>query len=495
MPGKVADRWLNSGKPACLCGHKLMPQAHPFMPDTASCVTRGQATSYPLKQEGSPVTWVLKKFTRTRCPSRDYTERVAQCLPGGTEFVAGAQRRVVQVARRASGHSLFHDTEFAEWLDGTVLMTRVPGDSWADVADMLREGERIYSRTERLTAALGLATCVNRLELSHCAHRDLSATNLFLDDHLKVFLIDWDSMHHPHLPYQPNTTVGTMGYIAPFMRRQDGTWDARLSWRCDADRLALSVLLTEILLVDQNSRPSKEDGSHFSQAEIGDPTCEFARAQANLLRGIFPPLSPLFHRAVSAADFADCPAPGDWIGVLKTALSEAGRSRASIRVNCACHRCGNGFQIAKDKLDALLARQKPVLCPDCFRSDTKSWVKARVQRDHEYPEIVCEHCGATARIRRAKLEVLRAKGKPILCRTCLERQLDVWQEEQRQRDHDYPQFVCSSCGTTRRLPREKLSALKTKHRTILCLNCLKQERERLSAGNMNGRPIITSIPF
>ena len=196
--------------------------------------------------------------------------------------------------------------------------------------------------------SLHLARSVSTLEAGQCSHRDLSATNVFFGQDDRSYLIDWDCLYHPKLPFQPNTTVGTMGYIASFLKVTEGIAEGRRSWCECADRFALAVLITEILLVGPETASTNEDGSLFSQAQIDTPDHEFVQGQINRLRQISKSCASLTDQTFNSMNFAQCPSPETWISAVKYTLRNPqavkstrprrGQYRRFVRV--ACSQCG-----------------------------------------------------------------------------------------------------------------------------------------------------------
>ena len=135
-------------------------------------------------------------------------------------------------------------------IENTILMPLVRGSDWANVADKVRAGKINLTSEQRLLLCRNLSEKVSILERSNVSHRDLSSTNVFVDTNTwNVHLIDWDSIFHSSLTFPPNTTFGTNGYVAPFVR-VNGSEDPHIRWRCGADRFSLAVLNVEFLCVE-----------------------------------------------------------------------------------------------------------------------------------------------------------------------------------------------------------------------------------------------------
>ena len=101
-------------------------------------------------------------------------------------------------------------------------MPKVPGQPWSSMADQIREGTCELSILKRLQMSLSLAECIDRLETCGCSHRDLSCGNVFVSQNSCVYLIDWDCLYNKQLPFQANTTAGTMGYMPSFIKKSSG---------------------------------------------------------------------------------------------------------------------------------------------------------------------------------------------------------------------------------------------------------------------------------
>jgi serine/threonine protein kinase len=380
-------------------------------------------------------------------------------------------------------------------------MPKVPGASWSSVADALRSGEVQLTLRQRLTTALRLVRCVVRLERAGCSHRDLSGYNIYISSGSRVFLIDWDCLYHPKLPFQPNTTAGTMGYMAPFLRNFCGSWDASRSWCLYADRFALAVLIVEILLISPETAAPREDGTLFSQSELNEPDNASVAGRVQQLRRLSRQAAILFQKTLTAPSFDTSPPPEHWQRVLRHALrmeairTGPGGAPASLmrRVLCECAACGNAAWVDEARDHELRTRRKPVLCNSCLQARLEDQSSERALRDHTYPEINCEHCLRFFRLPRPRLDRLRSKGKPILCGMCLRRQMRVWGDEQREHNRNYRNAYCTQCYRIFRLAREKLETLLAKGISVLCWECLAakrsaREKQRLPKAEMPPAP-------
>ena len=396
----VVDAWLSSGQTMRISGLDLSPVPHPVFPETAQCIVKGQAAAYFLRQHPQENIWLLKKFAPSRRPSDAYLNIVHECLPGGFEFFTCTQRRLLTAGHLDRRYSAYGATEFNDWIEGTILMPKVPGSPWSSVADSLRERETIMTLEQRMRAGANLAECVDRLEAGDCCHRDLSASNVFLDQDSRIYLIDWDSLYHPKLPFQPNTTTGTMGYIAPFIRGESGNWDAARSWCQHADRYALAILVAEILLTGPENGPAQEDGSMFAQSHLVDPDGCFVKERIEAVSQVDGSVGGMLGQALHASSFTDCPSPGQWRSVLRKALrvrqsAQDASERGGPGRRRTCTSCGSDSWVADVWYAKLEDRGVPFLCRACL-------AERRKQRDQTHPAVACEHCQRPTRLPREK---------------------------------------------------------------------------------------------
>ena len=431
----VLAEWLASGATVRICGLDFVPIASRLLPGSAQCIVKGQAAVYFLRQQPQGNVWLLKRFSPGRRPSDDYLDRVPHCLPGSIAFFTCTQRRILDAKHIDRRYSEFRSNELTDWLTGAVLMPKVPGAPWSSIADSLRDREIDLNPPERLSAAANLAECVQRLEDGGCAHRDLSSGNVFLDDETRVFAIDWDSVYHERLPFQPNTTVGTNGYSAPFTRVPGGHFVARRSWCPGADRYALGILIAELLLTRPELGPPHEDGSLFAQAQLDDPGHEFVREQAEALCRLNLDCGILLLKTLRAASFAECPSPAAWLRALrrgpragKNGNHADGGHRARIKLprpvqettatRVTCEHCQSPIRKPRETLAQLRAKGNPLLCGKCLRAQLETWASEETSWRESHPETRCTQCGKPFRLRRDKLDQLTARARPVLCRTC-----------------------------------------------------------------------------
>jgi serine/threonine protein kinase len=310
----VAQNWATSGRFANVDGKDLIPRPNPALPGSVLRTVMGQAEAYYLTDSNGG-SWILKRFLPGKRPDEQYILSIKDLIPARPGLECGYERSVLNpLSATAAG---YHTPEFAAWIDTSVLMPMVSGLGWAEMADLLRDGTTTLTIEQRLWLCTDLSETVRRLESSGLSHRDLSSTNILVDlPGLKVNLIDWDSLYHKTLSMPTNTTWGTPGYIAPFVRVNGGD-DPRVSWRPHSDRFSLAVLNVEFLSVDAGS-PMTGDGGAFEQDELyarGGPKIDRLLDQVQL---ICPKASVLFQRCLRASNFDKCPSPAQWLAAVRS---------------------------------------------------------------------------------------------------------------------------------------------------------------------------------
>lgn len=295
------DDWYRSGESVTVNGKSLRPDRHPVL-DIPLAIARKQATTYVLRDPADR-RWFVKKFNPGRAPSAEYLMRIRDSVPSMSPFRAASARIVVGANQVVAPVAL---SGIATWLDGTILMPRVAGNPWTDLLEGLNGiGATQLDVRQRLAVATRLALATAAAEDVSVSHRDYSGGNIHVEAaSARIHLIDWDSAFVPDAPFQPNTVLGTEGYIAPWLS------DAKDSWSTKADRFALAVMITEVLTIDRGWRLAG-DGALFRQDEIGTDTQAFQRAW-HALGSIGSGLASLFERAWKADGFARCPSPFEW---------------------------------------------------------------------------------------------------------------------------------------------------------------------------------------
>ena len=304
----VAAEWLRSGEVASLDGIDVVILSYPGLPSMPFELKRGQASAFVLKDRQSR-NWILRKFSPGRDPEIAYVRAIRNLVPHETGFESGSQRRIL--TSHAVGRG-FATPEFADWIEKTILMPRVGGESWAGLADLVRDSTITLDEDARATICRSLARCVRGLERAGVSHRDLSNTNVFIDPATwNVHFIDWDSLYHPSLILPSNTTAGSLGYTAPFVMTAKGE-DAGESWRPHADRFAMALLCTEFLMLHRGS-PFTHEGGLFEQHDLYARNGPTVRKMQRDLSSRHPAIGRLFERALQAGTFAACPSPDEWL--------------------------------------------------------------------------------------------------------------------------------------------------------------------------------------
>ncbi len=324
----VIQQWLLDRRSANIDSIELMPTESPLLPDAPLVVSKGQADAYYLK-DSSGQSWILKKFKPGKSPDTQYIKAIQSLIPQDRGLESGYERRVLSAASiKPTG---YYTPEMANWLDDTILMRKVSGQDWASLADEIREGGSLQ-KEERLSLCRRLSEIILLLEQNDLSHRDLSSGNVFVDaPNQEVHLIDWDSLYHSSLTMPPNTTYGTEGYVAPFIK-VNGAELAQVSWTPHSDRFSLAVLNAEFLTMEAGS-PVTGDGGAFDQDEIYNRGGSNMAAILDRVKQICPKAANLVLKALNAANFDECPSPEKWIAatggkLIKVPINEA-QGRAS----------------------------------------------------------------------------------------------------------------------------------------------------------------------
>lgn len=314
---EIANVWLQSGLPALIRGVKLIPQQHPRFKNLAYYEEGKQGRAFHLSQPSNKREWILKKFNSEMQPERSYISSVRTLVPKSISFQAAAKRIVLVPEDIKIAEGAYSSAELAKWLDGTILMPKMPGTSWQNVSKGIRGASLELSLAKRIAFALSLAEAVVEMEQEGCAHRDLCHESVLLDlQENIVYLIDWDSMFHGSLYYFKNTPAGSPGYMASWIGDKS-KWDSRKSWNRKADRFSLSILISEILLVNQES-PSFYDGAMYSQEMFGNPQHPFFQKVLESLGAISENLQDFFHQTLNATTYEECPDPIKWKEALES---------------------------------------------------------------------------------------------------------------------------------------------------------------------------------
>ncbi len=312
----TANLWLNSQLPAFIRGARLYPKPHHQSKDLAYYEEGKQGLAFHLVQKSNKREWILKKFHPPRQLDRDYLNAIRSLAPPGITFSSASRRVVLAKKDLQVSEGLYTGPDFENWLDGCILMKKVDGKSWKQVAQNLKTGKLNLPLGQRLLFARNLSQSIDLLMEAGCAHRDLSHENLFLDlQEYVVYLVDWDSMYHSSLSLPENSMVGTPGYIAPWLRIDSTSWDKNKSWQEKADLFALSILIAEILLTKKGTS-SPGEGVNFSQKMLLSKRDPYMAEVMESFYQMAEPLGDLFRQTIMATSFEECPQPVDWIEAL-----------------------------------------------------------------------------------------------------------------------------------------------------------------------------------
>lgn len=305
----VAAAWLKKKEYAVLSGHRLRPIENQFLQGEPLFIRRGHSQAFYLKDNNN-LHWVLKKFSPGKTPSSAHLGVIKTLIPQSPGFETGYLRQVL--TKEDVSTSGFFSDEYVSWIDNTILMSRISQPDWASLIDKARTGLLIQPNDERLVLCRNLSHKIKILEDNHVSHRNLSRTSVFVDTRdQSIHLINWDEIFHPTLAIPPNRTIGTWGYIAPFMNKS-GTPDPLISWGPHADRFSLAILNSEFLGLRADS-PIHGDGGLFNQDELFARSGEGIEQILKTLRKTFPGADVLLKRALDARSFDECPSPAEWL--------------------------------------------------------------------------------------------------------------------------------------------------------------------------------------
>lgn len=307
----VVEDWLRSKKYAELAGLKLRPLEHSQFKGIPLSSVRGQAQAFYLQDDNNN-DWILKKFSPAKIPDSTYIKAIQALIPRRPGLQSGYLRKIL--VKGDVSRSGYFNPEFAAWIENTVRMPRILAGDWAALADNLRDGSLKLSTDQRILLCTKLSEQINLLESNDLSHRDLSPTNLFVDlQNQLVHLIDWDCIFHPSLQMPSNTTYGSNGYIAPFVK-VGGALDPQVTWRPHADRFSMAILNAEFLSMEIGT-PLRNDGGMFEQSELFNHGGPETSLIVNNLRRHFPQAAGLLERALKAQRFDECPSPSEWLAL------------------------------------------------------------------------------------------------------------------------------------------------------------------------------------
>lgn len=315
---EVMRTWLRSGEYALLDNIALLPLCRSPLSTEPMVIESEEGFAYFLI-DNFKRGWILKKFSPGREPDRAYADAIQELIPPIPGFESGFARKVLKFSSVSS--PAFCNGEFQAWIDGTVLMPQVVSPTWSEFSDSIRNGSVAPPTVERLLLCCKLSEMVDRLESVGVAHRDLSSRNMMIDPlTLELHFIDWDSLYHGTLTMQANATCGTNGYVAPFVTL-NGHELVHLTWHEKADRFALAVLNSELMVAKAGS-VRVEDGGLLRQSDIDKGSGATLVEVRNDLIQTFPDAVHFLDAALSASSFLGCPSPTDWIEFTKKVLSD-----------------------------------------------------------------------------------------------------------------------------------------------------------------------------
>ena len=352
MPSDIVTKWLKSRHYAAIQGKLLRPRKHPSSPGLPLSVQRGQAEVFFL-EEDNQTSWILKKFYQSKLPHNQYLHQISTLLPQHDAFSSGCNRNILNHASLVKSGSNYYHKELALWLEHTLLMPKVKGSDWTTITDGLRDNTAQLPQTQRVNLCHKLAQLVKQLEDNKLSHRDLSSSNVFIDlANDNIHLIDFDSMYHPSLIMPESTTMGSEGYMAPFIKQGQSTW-------CQmADRFALAILNTEFLILNEHS-PYCGEGGIFNQEDIYKRSGKTITYAQDELQRQYPKALELFNSAINSTSFKQCPAPEQWM--------ELSHKIATNRVDCGpdidimAFYPKHNYQLPNDVLSqAYFLKSKPV---------------------------------------------------------------------------------------------------------------------------------------
>lgn len=307
MSSDIMIDWLKDGNAALINNMFLKPYPHPISPEMCLAVRRGQAVVYFL-HDNNGSDWLIKKFLDGKELDPAYLVEIANILPASEPFLSGTTRTILTRDSLTKTTRTYARQELSEYLENTILMPKIKGLDWAGLACELRDSKMHLGSFERMAICRNLSVAINELEKAMISHLDLSSGNVFIvPKALSVSLIDFDSLFHPSLNRPKQVMIGSEGYIPSFVTPHKGS-----NWCEYADRFALSLINTEILIVDKDS-PFSNEGGIFVQDDLDQKEGPSITYAIDKLQKEYPKTAALFHATIKSDSFAQCPAPDDWI--------------------------------------------------------------------------------------------------------------------------------------------------------------------------------------
>ncbi len=196
-----------------------------------------------------------------------------------------------------------------------VVMKNVGGEAWKEWKQRIasqQDAVHVPDLRTRLIWCYGLATAVSKLERHGFIHADLSEGNIMLHGARSpkgdMALVDFDAYACPSAGITKSAMNGTDGYAAPEIASTEAL-------SIGSDRVALAVLIQEILLTGHPAVPHAEwTGFPYDQER------ELLERQGRArepLRGHFPELAGLVDRTLAANHPHDRPEPKIWLNLLR----------------------------------------------------------------------------------------------------------------------------------------------------------------------------------
>lgn len=328
----IANIWLQSGLPAFIRSVRLVPTPHPKYDNIAYHYEGAQGRAYQIIQESNKRKWVIKKFKKGMQPDSPCLAAVRSLVPRGIAFRSASKRVILSSGDLKWGDGLYSSKDFGKWIENSILMPKMPGKSWQEVAREIRTGRQKLPMVHRIGFAKYLAEAVKSMENNACAHRDLSNSNMLVDlREYVIYLVDWDSLFHGSIYFHENTPAGTEGYMAPWVK-ENGKWNAKKSWNRKADRFSLAILIAELLLVNKGTA-RYHDGCHFAQEMFFNARQSYITKTIEALHNISESLGHLFQQTIIAKSYDDCPDPLNWFEALEdVVLDENGEAKKENQV-------------------------------------------------------------------------------------------------------------------------------------------------------------------
>lgn len=319
---KTITHWTKSGLSVAIKNSQLAPVTKN---KNICSINSEQGTIYRLIQKSTKKEWMLKKFNPETCPSRQYLTKVRKLVPENVAFLCSKKRMILTKDDLRDTPKTYFSKSLSQWLDNCVLMQKVPGNSWKETSCKIRDGKLKISGEKRAQIAQNLSQAIQLLEQEECSHRDLSHENVYIDGKTKhIYIIDWESLYHSSLKQKNNFTSGTLGYTPSWLSNKPENKQKKASWKKNADRFALGILISEIMLMRIDERPTKE-GVLFSNEILQQQEHPYVAEKVQKMYEHSEHLGDLFLQCLTAKSFEECPTPEEWteaLGQITPAIAE-----------------------------------------------------------------------------------------------------------------------------------------------------------------------------